>query len=269
MYEPHWRLLRPAFNCDADGAFYFPSASHEGALLKLQYAVEHHKGAGLLVGSHGAGKSYLVQRLIQELGPQRYHCARIVYPALNTNDLLRDIAVRLGADREHDTAAGADGVLRATERRLKQLTSAGQFPVLIIDEAHVLEVEQLQMLQLLLNLDDGVAIRMSLILVGHVELLPRVQRAGGLDSRVAARCMLAPLRAEETADYVRHRLQVAGRPTCPFDAEALATIAELSQGMPRQINQICDLALLIGFADKLREVSGLDVEAAAAELRGG
>jgi general secretion pathway protein A len=141
--------------------------------------------------------------------------------------------------------------------------------VLVIDEAHVLDVEHLQMLQLLLNLGDGAAIRMSLILAGHVELLPRVQRVGGLDSRVAVRCALAPLRAGETVEYVRHRLQVAGRPTCPFDEEGLARIAELSQGTPRRINQICDLALLIGFADKLPEISGLDVEAAAAELAGG
>lgn len=159
-------------------------------------------------------------------------------------------------------------MLRATERRLRNLTSSAQYPVLIVDEAHVLDAEQLQALQLLLNLDDGIGIRMSLILSGHVELLPRVQRVGGLESRVAARCALPPLTAAETADYIRHRLQVAGRPTCPFNAGALAAIAELSQGVPRRINQVCDLALLIGYADRLREITSLDIEAAAAELAG-
>lgn len=268
MHEVHWRLSRPAFECDADSAFYFSSATHEGALLKLRYLIEHHKGVGLLIGGHGAGKSYLTQRLIHELGHERFHFSRIVYPAPDAESLLRDIGVRLGAEREAHAGEGLDGVLRATERRLRQLTSSTRYPVLMIDEAHVLNAEQLQMLQLLLNLDDGVGIRMSLVLVGHVELLPRVQRVGGLDSRVAARCALSSLTTEETADYVRHRLQVAGRPTCPFSPAALATIAELSQGLPRRINQMCDLSLLIGFADKLRELSPVDVEAAAAELAG-
>jgi general secretion pathway protein A len=166
------------------------------------------------------------------------------------------------------TGEGIDGLLRATERRLRQLTSIGKPPLLIVDEAHLLDVAHLQMLQLLLNLDDGRDVRMSLILAGHVELLPRVQRVGGLESRVAARCAISPLSNAETAEYVRHRLQVAGRPSGVFSDAALTTIAELSQGVPRRINQVCDLALLIGFADERRELSPVDVEAAAAELAG-
>jgi len=267
MHEAHWRLSRPAFECDTDGAFYFPSRTHDGALLKLRYIVEHRKGVGALVGGHGMGKSYLVQRLIQELGHEHYHVARIVFPAMGSRDLLRDIAVRIGVDVPSPAAGeGIDVLLRATEQRLQQLTASGRHPLLIIDEAQVLDVEQLQTLQLLLNLDDGVAIRLSLILAGHVELLPRVKRVGGLDSRLAARCALSPLSAEETAQYVRHRLDVAGRHECPFHDAALATIFELSQGVPRRINQVCDLALLIGFADELRELTPLDIEAAAAEL---
>ncbi|MBL8848847.1 MAG: AAA family ATPase [Planctomycetaceae bacterium] len=266
MHEVHWRLTRPAFECDADGAFYFPSRSHDGALLKLRYVVEHRKGVGALIGGHGMGKSYLIQRLIHELGHEQYHVARIVFPALGSRDLLRDIAVRVGADISPTAGEGIDVLLRAIEQRLRQLTASGRQPLLIIDEAQVLEVEQLQTLQLLLNLDDGVAARLSLILAGHVELLPRVKRVGGLDSRLAARCALSPLSAEETAEYVRHRLEVAGRQDCPFHDAALATIFELSQGVPRRINQVCDLALLIGFADERRELTPVDVEAAAAEL---
>ena len=86
---------------------------------------------------------------------------------------------------------------------------------------------------------------------------------------MAARCSLGPLLAEETAEYVRHRLSVAGRQARVFSEAALATIAELSQGVPRRINQVCDLALLIGFADERTELTPVDVEAAATELAGG
>lgn len=269
MHEVHWRLSRPAFECNSDGAFYFASRVHEGSLLKLRYVVEHHKGVGLLVGGHGAGKSYLTHRLVDELGTEQCHVARIVFPALDPGDLLRDIAVRLGVEAPAETGTNSvDEVLRGTERRLRQLTSQGKRPLLIVDEAQVLEVAQLQMLQLLLNLDDGIGLRISLILSGHVELLPRVQRVGGLESRVAARCALSPLSASETAEYVRHRLEVAGRSSSVFSEEALRAIAELSQGVPRRINQVCDLALLIGFADGRVELTPVDVEAAAAELAG-
>jgi general secretion pathway protein A len=269
MHEVHWRLTRPAFECDSDGTFYFPSRSHDGALLKLRYVVEHHKGVGLLVGGHGSGKTYLTQRLMHELGHEKHHFARIVFPALQPEDLLRDIAVRMGSDRDSSPVGeGMDGLLRTTERRLRQLTTAARHPVLVIDEAHVLDAEQLQILQLLLNLNDGTGVRLSLVLVGHVELNSRVQRVGGLESRVAARCALSPLTAEETAAYVRHRLHVAGRPSCPFRDDALQAIYELSQGAPRRINQVCDLSLLIGFADERRELTAVDVSAAAAELAG-
>jgi len=269
MHEAHWRLSRPPFECDSDGTFYFPSGSHDGALLKLRYVVEHRKGVGLLVGGHGAGKTYLLQRLIHELGHERHHFARIVFPALAPEDLLRDIAVRIGGEREsHAPAEGMDGLLRATERRLRQLTTGGRHPVLVIDEAQVLDAAQLQVLQLLLNLNDGTGVGLSLVLSGHVELLARVQRVGGLESRVAARCALAPLSAEETAAYVRHRLHVAGRHSCPFSEDALASVFELSQGWPRRINQVCDLALLIGFADERRELTAVDISAAAAEIAG-
>lgn len=269
MHEVHWRLSRPAFECDSDGAFYYASRVHEGSLLKLRYVVEHHKGVGLLVGGHGAGKSYLTHRLVHDLGTEHYHVARIVFPALDAGDLLRDIAVRMGAETAVEAVKDStDGVLRVTERRLRQLTSQGQRTLLIVDEAHVLEMAQLQMLQLLLNLDDGIGLKLSLILAGHVELLPRVQRVGGLESRVAARCALSALSPSETAEYVRHRLQVAGRSSNVFSEEALVAIAELSQGVPRRINQVCDLALLIGFADERVELTPVDVEAAAAELAG-
>lgn len=269
MHEVHWRLTRPAFENDGDAAFYFPSRAHDGALLKLRYVLEHRKGVGLLVGPHGTGKTFLLRRLVDELPQDGYTFVRIVYPKLGAAELLRDVSARLcGQPTPPETGAGLDSVLRSIEGRLAHLTAAGRHLVLIVDEAHLLDVEQLQALQLLLNLREAGRLELSLVLSGHVELLPRVRRIGGLDARVAARIALTPLSCEETAQYVRYRLQVAGREACPFSPSALRAIAELSQGIPRKINQVCDLALLIGYADELQELSPVDVEAAAAELAG-
>ena len=97
-------------------------------------------------------------------------------------------------------------------------------------------------------------------------LLPRVRRSGGLDARIAVRTSLRGLSPEDTAEYVRHRLRVAGCTDAPFSDETLRTVCELSQGVPRRINQLCDLALLVGFADELQSLTPVEVEAAAQEL---
>jgi general secretion pathway protein A len=266
MHEPYWQLDRPAFECDADPQFYFPASSHEGALLKLRYVVEHRKGAALLAAPHGMGKTYLTHILSAELGDEHYVVVRVVYPKLQPTELLCDFAARLGSSVDWRDEESGERVLRRLEQRLEQLTIEQRQAVLIVDEAHLLDAEHLQTLQLLMNLRDAPRLDFTLILVGQPELLPRVRRVRGLDSRIAARTTLRPLSVEETAEYASHRLRIAGRADSPFSDDALRTICELSQGAPRRINQLCDLALLIGYADEARQLTAVDAEAAAAEL---
>lgn len=266
MHEPYWQLERPAFECDADPQFYFPASTHEGALLKLRYVVEHRKGAALLAAPHGMGKTYLTHILARELGGEHYVFVRLVYPKLEPIELLCDLAARLGAPVDWRDAESGERVLHRLEQRLEQLTIEQRHAVLIVDEAHLLEGEHLQSLQLLLNLRDPPRLDFSLILVGQPELLPRVRRVGGLDSRIAARTTLRPLSVDETGEYAAHRLRIAGGLDCPFSGDALKSICELAQGAPRRINQLCDLALLIGYADEAHELTSVEAEAAAAEL---
>ncbi len=268
MYESYWRLGRAAFDSDGDASFYFPGEMHEGALLKLRYTVEQRKGAALLAGGHGTGKTYLTHVLERELDPERYPLLRIVFPQLSPAELLLCLANRLGAATggTEGPGPGTARVLQRLEARLEQLTEDGRHPVLVFDEAHLLEMEHLQTLQLLLNYREEPRIDFTLILVGRPDLLPRVRRSGGLDARIGVRTSLRGLSPEETAEYVRHRLRVAGRADAPFSDETLRTVCELSQGVPRRINQLCDLALLVGFADELQSLTPVEVEAAAQEL---
>lgn len=268
MYEAYWHLQRPAFESDGDPSFYFASPSHQGALLKLRYAIEYHKGVGLLVGGHGLGKTYLTYVLERDLDPGRFPVARLVFPQLSPAELLRYLAVRLGADvSDADLAQGSlDRVLHLLERRLEQLTADGQRAVLIVDEAHLLEPEHLTTLQLLLNFRQEPRIEFSLLLVGRPDLVPRVQRVAGLSERICVRTALQPLSETDTFEYVRHRLKIAGRSGAPFGDDAMRTFWELSHGVPRRINQLCDLALLVGFADELQSLTPVELEAAAAEL---
>ncbi len=108
--------------------------------------------------------------------------------------------------------------------------------------------------------------KFSLLLVGERGLLAPVQRLSQLDERISIRCVLGSLTKEETAQYVRQRLTVAGAQKEIFTPDALTAIFELSGGIPRRINRLCDLSLLVGYAENMSRISSVEVEAVSDEL---
>lgn len=263
MYEDYWNLTHAPFENDADPRFFFEGRSHHGALLKLQYLAEGGKGIGVLAGDSGSGKTYLTHVLAHGLDPARFDVVRLSFPFLEDTELLAWWGRHLGArsaSREQDVLL--DGILS----RLRELTSQGRQPVLVLDEAHLLSDDQFQVLQILSGLSQETGCRLSLILVGRHDLLARVNHLRSLADRITVRAGLHPLDANETRQYVLHRLQRAGAAASMFDEEALRAFHEHSQGLPRKINQLCDLALLVGYADSLRRLCPIDVRAAAEEL---
>jgi MSHA biogenesis protein MshM len=180
--------------------------------------------------------------------------------------MLAYLAAKLGAEAGAQETLRTDVVLRRFESRLSDLARSGRHPVLIVDEAHLLEPEHFQTLHLVTNLPVEAGAPFTLLLVGEAELLPKVQRVGALDDRITVRTTLRPLTEDETRDYVLKRLERAGAPEGIFSREAFRSLWETSLGVPRRINQVCDLSLLVGFADCLTNVSHVEVEAAAEEL---
>ena len=157
--------------------------------------------------------------------------------------------------------------LRLIERSLIEHTRAGRHPVLIIDDAHLIDdPATLQTLELLLNFQQAPQCVFSLILLGDRLLLSRLARMPRFDERLAVRAMLQSLSTEETARYVRFRLEVAGARNSMFEPHALEEIAQLSGGVPRRINRLADLALLVGYADGRRELTVSDVASVSEEL---
>ncbi len=266
MYEHYWRLDRPAFENDCDPTFFFPARSHHGALLKLRYLLENQNGLGLLVGEHGLGKTYLTHVLVQQLESLPLRFVRIVFPLLRPEELLRYVAHQLGMTTSDGTRpAATDLILLRLEAYLEELGEEGRRPVLIVDDAHLLAPEALQALQLLLNLKAD-RNHFALILVGRSDLLPKLNRLPALADRVAVRASLQPLTLAEAEQYVRHRLKTAGVAQAVLQPAAIRSAWQLSQGHPRRLNQLCDLALLVGYADGRTALSPVEIEAAAEEL---
>lgn len=269
MYEQYWQLNCAPFENNSDPGFFFGARSHHATLLKLRYLVENGKGGGLVIGGVGIGKTYLIEVLRDQL-PETYGpIAHLGFPQLSPGELLSYLAVELGADESAVTGsdAGLDRTIRCIEQQLVRSAEQGRHPILVIDEAHLIDDPRVfQTLQLLLNFRRPGQVDFSLVLAGEHALLSRVQRIAQLDDRLAVKCVLQPLTADETARYVAHRLEVAGTRQPIFDDSAIHALYELSGGVPRRINRLCDLALLVGYADRMTVVSEAHIDAVSEEL---
>jgi type II secretory pathway predicted ATPase ExeA len=139
--------------------------------------------------------------------------------------------------------------------------------VIVVDEAQLLEDGGLlEPLRLLLNLTPDGRPGFTLLLVGQPSVLAMVARHGALDERLDMKAFLPALTADETEAYVAHRLDAAGATREIFTADALTTVHPLTGGVPRRINRLCDLALLVGYANGAHEIDDSDLHAVQDEL---
>lgn len=272
MYGDYWNLARLPFENSCDPLFFFRGRSHEAALLKLQYVVEQSKGIALLVGEHGLGKTCVARTLEADLQAtcqsdgESFPVVRLMFPRLSAEEMLRYLAGGLSGS-DQSTHQSGDALILSLEESLREHADTGRRPSFVIDDAHLIDDPAvLQVLAQVMSLCESQRLPLSLILLGQPELIRQVQRIPALDSRLMVRSALQPFVAEETAAYIGHRLKVAGLDDCMFDAAALEAFHRLSQGIPRRINQLCDLALLVGSVDRRPSLGRGDVEAAAEEL---
>jgi general secretion pathway protein A len=270
MYESYWKLHERPFHNHAVPEFFFRGETHQAAMLKLRYAIEHRLGAAMLTGGVGYGKSYLMQTLGTELAEAFRPVILLVFPQLSPPELLAWLAVELGVPENVAALGRLDQTLRHLEIQLQQFTRQGHAPTIIIDEAHTIESPAvLQTFQLLLNYQQQPSINFTLVFVGDRPLAGQVSRSAALDERIPIRATLQPLSRRETAAYVNHRLAVAGRKEPVFEDAAFNSLFELTGGVPRRINRLCDLALLVGYADQLPIITAQEIEAVGEELNVG
>jgi type II secretory pathway predicted ATPase ExeA len=267
MYETYWQLNQKPFENAADPRFYYPSESHQAAILKLRYAIENHRGGGLLAGPSGSGKTLVSTMLQDALGEKYAPFVRVVFPQMPVAELLAYLADELdggdGTLKTHDVQTS----VRRIERFLAANNEKGRHAVIAIDEAHLLEgAHTFEALRLLLNFEPGGQSALTLLLVGQPALLPTLGRMPQWEERLGVKCLLRPLTEQETGEYVGHRLKVAGARRSIVDSDALPTLHALTHGVPRRINRLCDLALLIGYAEERQRLTAGHFEAVSRDL---
>lgn len=267
MYEAYWKLRHRPFENAFSEESYYPSESAQGSLLKLRYAVENRRGAALLAGASGLGKTLLARMLLSQLPEQFSPRVHLVVPTLPSEQLWAYLAAQLGAVSQTGYTPSLADSLLAIELRLSENTRQGNHAVIVVDEAHlVTEPETLETLRLLTNFETDGQLDLSLMLTGQTELLVRMQRFQAFDSRLAVKCLMQPFPLEETIAYVNHRLRSAGGEQEIFSPEAIERLHLIAGGIPRQINRLCDLALLIGYAEDRPTLDADQIEAIHQEM---
>jgi type II secretory pathway predicted ATPase ExeA len=267
MYEAYWRLKEKPFENAADPRFYYPAESHQAALLKLRYVIENRRGGALLAGPSGVGKTLVTTMLRDSLGEDFSPFVRLTFPSMSAPDLLAYLADALaGADCDAETSSVRSSVGRI-ERFLDANVERGCHAVVVVDEAHLIEsTRTFETLRLLLNFEPAGSPAMTLVLVGQPSLLPAMDRMPSWEERLGVKCLLRPFGESETAAYVEHRLRVAGASQSIVEADALSTLQDLTHGVARRINRLCDLALLVGYAEEQPSLSAAHFESVCHEL---
>lgn len=256
MYLNHWGLQEKPFENTPDPRFIYYSLRHKEALLNLLYAVNENKGAAMLTGDIGCGKTLIARTLVSRLDPEEFEVAIITNPRFGEDEFIREILYQFGV--ETNAQSKIEGI-HSLNDFLYRNSQRGVRTVLIIDEAQLIINDFiLEEIRLLLNFQLDDQFLLTLILIGQPELRDKIRKMPQLDQRVGIRYHLDPLTLEDTAQYINRRLHQAGRAERIFTDEAVRLIFRHSEGIPRKINTLCDLCLVMGSARNL-SVIGLDL----------
>ena len=272
MYAKFFGLKQEPFSIAPDPRYLFMSERHREALAHLLYGVRGGGGFVLLSGEIGAGKTTVCRCFLEQI-PKRCNVGYIFNPKLTVDELLQSVCDEFGIPAPHrgPGVATVKDYVDALNEFLLKTHAVGQNNVLIIDEAQNLSADVLEQLRLLTNLETNERKLLQIVLIGQPELRTMLARPEleQLAQRVIARFHLQALSETETSQYIRHRLAVAGMgKSSPFDGKAMRRIHELSRGVPRRINLLCDRALLGAYSAGRSSVDREIVEKAAEEVFG-
>jgi general secretion pathway protein A len=267
VYTEFFGLNEKPFSITPDPRYLYLTRRHAEALAHLIYGIKESGGFIQLTGEVGTGKTTLIRSLLEQL-PEKVKIAVILNPNLTTREFLeticRELHILLPPKASRST------LIDMLNKFLLRAHSEGTRVVLIVDEAQTLDVELLEQVRLLTNLETARQKLLQIILIGQPELREVFQRPDmrQIAQRITGRYHLEPLRRDETAAYVSHRMRVAGAHGEVFKPSAVRELFRQASGIPRLINVVADRALLAAYTMDLPRINGRLVHRAAGEVFG-
>jgi general secretion pathway protein A len=268
MYLNYFGLSDNPFSIAPNPDYLYMSPRHKEALAHLTFGLHESGGFVMLTGEVGTGKTTVSRKLLQQL-PDNTQVAMILNPTLSALELLATICDELGLRYNENKAS----LKYFTDRILKKLANNhtdGINTVLIVDEAQHLLPEVLEQLRLLTNLETNREKLLKVLLIGQPELQQLLKRneLRQLAQRITARYHLLPLNGYEVKEYIAHRLSVANGDRSIFSKSTLQAVYQISAGIPRVINLLCDRALTLTFTTQQPVVRRHIFIAAAEQILG-
>ncbi len=248
MYLEYYGLKEMPFGLTPDPRYIFKTESHLEMLATVRYAIEHNKGLVVVTGEVGTGKTTTLRAVLQQFSDEVLS-VYIFNPFLTASEFFEQLAHEFELDLPKKVSKPE--MLAALGQLLATRHSQGLRTVLIVDEAHGLPTALLEEIRLLLNFETSSEKLLQVILSGQPELHEVLNRPAlrQLKQRISLRCQIKPLSVFEINKYIRFRLKQAGAANVNlFDNGAIGLIGNVSQGIPRVVNNICDNALLYGYA---------------------
>ena len=248
MYLEHYGLKEWPFSLTPDPRYIFKTESHLEVLATVKYGVEQNKGLIVVSGEVGCGKTTILRAALATFD-DAVLAVYIFNPFLTAAEFFEQVAAEM--DLRLPRTVTKPELLAALGRLLAERHAAGLRTVLVVDEAHGLPTALLEEIRLLMNFETNSEKLLQVILCGQPELAETLNRPQlrQLKQRVSLRAAIKPLSVFEINKYIRFRLKQAGAENVGlFDNAAVKLIGQVSQGIPRIINNVCDNALLYGYA---------------------
>lgn len=267
MYESFYRLKTKPFALLPDSSFLYQGSEHQAAYSLLEYGLLSEAPFMVLTGDPGVGKTSLLQKLMAEHGT-RHKIGLVTNARYDIDQLLPWILLSLGLSTKRLDPIEAYHIF---SEFLSQESKRSRRVILVIDEAQSLGAELLEELRLLSNMNDGRTLKLQIILSGQPDLYTLLQRIDMTQfaQRIVVDYHLKPLSETDTANCIRHRLQVAGGRPALFTDQACVLVHRLSQGNPRLINQVADITLTYGYAEQASSITAkLVAQAALDRIKG-
>jgi len=243
-------LEREPFSTSPDPEFFYQSREHKSALYRVRISIELKRGLSVILGDVGTGKTTLSRKLSQLLKAEpNIIVVMILNPMYETEEqFLSDMAERfhINVGAGEDKTPNIMDYMKAIERFLfEKGVEERQTIVLLIDEAQKLVNPCLEILRSLLNYETNEYKILQLILMGQMELLPRLAQIKNLWDRISLKYIINPLEEEELNELIDFRLKQAGYVSrYPlFMDDAISVVYDYSQGYPRKVAMLCHDAL--------------------------